>query len=285
MPIQVVFDRNIINNLNAKTIEHKILPILSQGKLLIHLAEPFLQEIIIDGAVTRRARHSKAFNQIFNGKMILSMKEIFKAELEGRKDLFFSESVEDGIRQLLNVMAQGRPLNSFWEDRRQVLIKKKKLYDADFKIGQEVNLKNVFRMISQAIKSGLFIKRDIENLKFEHYYEAWTNEQKLGKLHKILDVNEIAYKNDEYSYLDKVQYPRINLWLRSWYAYHHYTTQRWQPTLRKNDATDLNYICCGYCVDHFITNDKMLLKVGNVCYGSVKFITWKDFESNVLSKI
>ncbi|MBU4304826.1 MAG: hypothetical protein KJ893_04280 [Candidatus Omnitrophica bacterium] len=61
MPTQISMDKNIINVLNKNLLKNKFLPALSQGKIIVHLTEPFLQELLIDGAVDRRARHSNLF--------------------------------------------------------------------------------------------------------------------------------------------------------------------------------------------------------------------------------
>lgn len=286
MPIHISMDRNIINALNEELLKNKLLPALSQGKIIVHSTDPFLQELLIDGAVNRRARHSIIFCQLFNGKIILTIKELLKSELSGKKDLFFDQITEKGIRQLLDTMAQGKQLNTFWEAKRQELLKSKKPYDEDLKIGQEMNLKSVFGGIKKTIISGLFSREKLERFDFEQYYDACPKDQKLKKLQKLLEINGITYGGDISLCLDIQQFPLINFWLRSWYAYHYYTVQRWRPTLRKNDATDLIYIVSGYCVDHFITNDKMLKTVGNICYNSAdKFITWDNFESKFLPEI
>ena len=286
MPIQISMDRNIINVLNEKLLKNKLLPALSHSKIIIHLTDIFIQELLIDEAVTRRTRHSNILCQLFNGKIVLSMKEVLKAELSGKKDLFFDQTIETGIKQLLDAMAQGKQLSPFQEAKRQELLKSKKSYDEDLRIGQEMNLKGVFNGIKKAIISGLLCREKLERFDFEQYYGACLKDQKLRKLQNFLEVNGITYDGDISLCLDSQEFPRINFWLRSLYAYHYYTMQRWQPTLRKNDATDLNYIGSGYCVDRFITNDKMLKTVGNICFNSAdKFITWDNFESKFLPEI
>ena len=284
MSIQISIDKNVINMFRAQLIEAKFLPALQENKIIMHLTDSFLQELLIDGSQSRRARHSNTVLQVFNGKIILPMTAAFKAELNGRREIFVNQSAESAIRQLLDDMAQGKQLTSFWESKRQALLKSKRPYDEDLKIGQEMNLKNVFRGIKNVIVSGLFRRQQFEEFDFEQYYNAWPNDQKLKKLQKQLEVNGIAYGEGISSCLDSQNYPFMNSWLRSWYAYHYYTVQRWQPTLRRNDASDLIYIVSAHCLDHLITNDKMLRIVGNLTYNSTdKFITWDNFELKYLT--
>lgn len=65
MTIQISIDRNIINVLTKESLKNKFLSALSQGKLIVYLTDPLLQEFLIDGAVKRRARHSNIFCQLF----------------------------------------------------------------------------------------------------------------------------------------------------------------------------------------------------------------------------
>ncbi|MBU4304827.1 MAG: hypothetical protein KJ893_04285 [Candidatus Omnitrophica bacterium] len=282
------------------------------------------------------------FYQLFNGKLILSMGKILEYELAGRQDLFYDQTVESTIRQLLESMSQNKQLTTVLENKRLSFLKSKNSYDEDFKLDQEMNLKSAFKRIKEvgnltkfeAEEMGLdwndvssklirndwakrisaeeirlranleqekdrmskilgdsFLKilpilqqaqnrKRLEEFDFERYYAACPNEQKVRKLQKLLEINAIVPPEDISSCLDSQRFPRVNLWLRSWYAYHYYTVQRKQPTLRKNDATDLNHIISACCVDHFITNDGMLKDVGNICFKSEdRFISWDNFES------
>lgn len=247
MSTQISIDKNVINVFRPKLLETKFLPTLSRNEIIMHLTDPFLQELLIDGSRSRRARHSNIFNQLFNGKIILPMTKAFESELNGRRDIFVVQTGEVAVRQLLDAMAQGKQLISFWKAKRQELLKSKKVYDEDLKINQEINLRNVFSGIKNAIISKLFRRDQFKKLDFEQYYNAWPNDQKLKKLQKQLDINGITYSRDISLCLGSRDFPCMNFWLRSWYAYHYYTVQRWQPTLKRNDASDLIYIVSAHC--------------------------------------
>lgn len=182
MSIQIAIDKNVINVFRPKLLKTKFLPALNRNEIVMHLTDPFLQELLIDGSQSRRVRHSNTFLQLFNGKIILPMTAAFKSELNGRRDIFVDQTAETDIRQLLDAMAHGKQLASFWKAKRQELLKSKKPYDEDLKIGQENNLRNVFGVIKNAIISGLFRRDQFKKFDFEQYYNAWPNNQKLKKL-------------------------------------------------------------------------------------------------------
>lgn len=285
MPIKISIDRNIINVLNEELLNKKFLPAVNQKKIIVHLSDTFLWEILLDDNIARRVRHSDVSRKLFNGHLMLPLINVFRSELKKQKNLFYDQIAERKIRQLFDNIARGKQLNSFEETKRQEALKSKKAYDEYLKIGQEVNLKIIFRRIKEAIMLGLFNKEQ-QRFDFEQYYDICSKDQKLSKLQKFLEANGIIYEGDSSVCIDNGEYPCINLWLRSWYVYHYYTVQKKWTTLRKNDATDLMYIVSAYCVDHFITNDNMLIAVGNICYNSVdKFITWDNFESRFLVEI
>lgn len=280
MPVQISFDRNTINKISQEKLNNKILPALSQRNIIVHLTDSFFQEILIDGNIARRSRHTHICNQMFNGNLVLSIKDALQSELNGNEDLFYNQTVETKIRSLFGSIAQGEQLTASLESLRQKLLKTKKAYDGDLKIRQEKNLKNVF----VDIKNSIISRSDITQFNFDQYYENRSRDEKLIKIKKLLEANDINYDENISTCLDNQKYPRINVWLKSWYAYHFYTVNRWQPTLRKNDATDLSYIASAHCLSHFITNDKMLREIGTLCFDDPnKFITWEQFETQFLN--
>lgn len=285
MPAQIMMDRNIINVLsNEESLKDKLLSALSRGNIVVHLTDTLLQELLIDNGVARRSRHASVFYELYNGQMVLTMKDMLNHELNRRSDSFHDQATNIEVKQLLSDMSNGRLLSKFWENKKKELLKAKELFDNDFKMGQEANLKNVFSKIKEAKKLGLLGWKSLERINFEQYYAVCSQDEKLHKLQKLLLVNGVTYDGNLSLCIDNSEFPRINSWLRSWYAYHYFTVQKWWTTLRKNDASDLVYIFYGFCADNFVTDDKMMKAVGNICYNATdKFINWSEFRTKFLS--
>ncbi|MBU1122492.1 MAG: hypothetical protein KKF54_07360 [Candidatus Omnitrophica bacterium] len=281
MSINLTIDKNIINNLTTELLK-KILPALKQKKIIMHLTDPFFQELLSDGNKNRKARHADIYNKIFNGSIILSLPELIKSELKGTRKLFYGQHIEVKIRALLVDLAQGKSLDDLLDRKLNEMAKYRRLFNADLKFRQERNLVNVFNNIKDDIVNKPNDRKKIKNISFSDYYSIFSRDIKIKKIQKFLEAENIPYANCIDDYLNNPKFPCINAWVRYWFAYHYYTVQRGQPTLKGNDASDLVYIVAGNCVDYFVTNDDMLLTMGTLCYYSGKFINWSTFESKFL---
>jgi len=283
MAIQISIDRNVVNALSLEMLRNKFLPALRQNKIIVHLMDTFLGELFSDDNSGRRARHADIFQKIFNGKIILSLPQLISSELQGKNELFYNNKIEARIRRVLDYIAQ-RKLSI--KARQQKIKEARRFYNEDLKNRQEDKLITLKSYIKKKLEDKEIDKELLKQSKkatFEEYYAGCPNEWKWRKLKRFLEVNKISYKGDISQYLDNKNYPCSNFWLRSWFGYHYYTVQRGQFTLRKNDASDLDYIVSAYYLDYFITNDEALRNIGNLVSNSVdKYIAWDDFESRFI---
>lgn len=285
MAIQISIDRNIINNLNEDLLRDKVLPVLRQGKIIIHLTDPFLRELLLDDNRQRKAKHSEVLRKIFNGKIIHTLPDLIRSELASDKNIFYDHEIEERIKELLDNLVQKKPLGPFWGTKVKKLLEDMRLYNEDLKTGQEGNLKKVRYGVKIAKKEGAIDGERLKKFTFEEYYNACIDDLKIKKLICLLEANKISYRGDLGKLLRNKNFPCINFWLRIWFAYHYYTFQRGQPTLRRNDASDLDYLIFGFCLDYFVTDDIPLSEIGNLSYNaSDKFISWEYFESKLLKE-
>lgn len=289
--MQISIDKNVISELKRGFSGGKLSLTAKSKGIVLHLTESLLEELLLDGNDTRKAKQAGILKKIFNGKFIPSLPNLIRYELKGNNNTFYTSSGEIKLNKLLKNIAQQKSLSNFGNDKVKESQERRRLYNEDLKVRQEDNLREfrerkreIKKKSGEETKQGKKAKKllqQLESSKFNKYYNACPREWKCKKLKCFFELNKIYYDKDICQYIENKSYSYINWWVRGWFTYHYYTAvKRGQSTLRNNDASDLDYIVPICSLDHFITNDKEFSNIGNMCYGKEdKFIALDKFIS------